>query len=74
MIEDMRASVEAVPGPRRVSFLRLSGGPPTAKPISIKVRGDAYAEIRAAADALRTAHFVAHQVAASKKSPNAALP
>jgi multidrug efflux pump subunit AcrB len=53
MIEDMRASVEAVPGPRRVSFLRLSGGPPTAKPISIKVRGDEYADIRAAADALK---------------------
>jgi multidrug efflux pump subunit AcrB len=53
MIDGMRAAVEAVPGPRRVSFLRLTGGPPTAKPISIKVRGDVYAEIRAAADALK---------------------
>ena len=53
MTEDMRQAVESVPGPLRVSFLRLAGGPPTAKPISIKVRGDEYAEIRAAADRLQ---------------------
>jgi len=50
MMEGMREEVLATPGPVQVSFLRLSGGPPTAKPISIKVRGDAYADIRAAAD------------------------
>lgn len=54
MIEAMRADVSAVPGPERISFLRLAGGPPTSKPISIKVRGDEFAEIRAAADELRT--------------------
>jgi multidrug efflux pump subunit AcrB len=53
MIESMRADVLAVPGPLQTSFLRLSGGPPTAKPISIKVRGDVYAEIRDAADRLK---------------------
>ena len=53
MIEDMRETVTGIPGPRRVSFLRLTGGPPTAKPISIKVRGDEYADIRAAADRLK---------------------
>ncbi|MCP5431372.1 MAG: efflux RND transporter permease subunit [Chromatiaceae bacterium] len=53
MMESIRSRVLAVPGPLRVSFLRLTGGPPTAKPISIKVRGDAYAEIRAAADQLK---------------------
>ncbi|MCB1772556.1 MAG: efflux RND transporter permease subunit [Gammaproteobacteria bacterium] len=53
MIEAMREAVMAVPGPVQTSFLRLSGGPPTAKPISIKVRGDSYAEIRAAADRLK---------------------
>jgi multidrug efflux pump subunit AcrB len=53
MIEDMRADVLAIPGPVQTSFLRLSGGPPTQKPVSIKVRGDAYAEIRTAADALK---------------------
>ncbi|MGB5775166.1 MAG: efflux RND transporter permease subunit [Sedimenticolaceae bacterium] len=54
MIESMRSAVLAMPGPIRLSFLRLAGGPPTAKPISIKVRGDDFAEIRAAADRLKT--------------------
>jgi multidrug efflux pump subunit AcrB len=53
MIEGMRSAVLAVPGPTQLSFLRLSGGPPTAKPISIKVRGDDYAEIRRAADRIK---------------------
>lgn len=54
MIEDMRAAVQAIPGPLRVSFLRLTGGPPTTKPISVKVRGDDYDEIRRAADRLKS--------------------
>jgi multidrug efflux pump subunit AcrB len=37
----------------QVSFLRLAGGPPTSKPVSVKVRGDDYARLRAAADALK---------------------
>ena len=53
MIAAMRDEVTAVPGPLQTSFLRLAGGPPTAKPVSVKVRGDAYADIRAAADTLR---------------------
>jgi multidrug efflux pump subunit AcrB len=53
MIEDMRDAVINTAGPMQISFLRMSGGPPTAKPISVKVRGDAYQEIRAAADTLR---------------------
>jgi multidrug efflux pump subunit AcrB len=54
MIEDMRDAVQAIPGPLRVSFLRLTGGPPTTKPISVKVRGDDYDEIRRAADRLKS--------------------
>jgi multidrug efflux pump subunit AcrB len=54
MIEAMRADVMATPGPLQISFLRLKGGPPTSKPISIKVRGDEYANIRAAADVVRS--------------------
>ena len=50
IIEAMREDVVATPGPVQVSFLRLAGGPPTEKPISVKVRGDDYDEIRAAAD------------------------
>jgi len=53
MIEDMRASVQAIPGPLQTSFMRLTGGPPTQKPISIKVRGDDYDEISAAASELK---------------------
>ena len=53
IIEAMRSVVTSIPGPLQTSFLRLAGGPPTAKPISVKVRGDEYAEIRAAANTLR---------------------
>lgn len=53
IIEDLRPAVMSLAGPERVSFLRLEGGPPTARPISVKVRGDDYAEIRAAADRLK---------------------
>ncbi len=53
IVEDMRARIEALPGPGRKSFTVLSGGPPTAKPINVKVRGEDYAELRRAVDALR---------------------
>ncbi|MCU0765833.1 MAG: efflux RND transporter permease subunit [Gammaproteobacteria bacterium] len=53
IIDAMRAGITATPGPVQISFLRLAGGPPTAKPISVKVRGDDYAELRAAADTLK---------------------
>ncbi len=54
IMESMRPDIMAFPGPVQISFLRMDGGPPTSKPISIKVRGDEYEEIRAAANALRT--------------------
>ncbi|HRQ63755.1 MAG TPA: efflux RND transporter permease subunit [Xanthomonadaceae bacterium] len=53
IIEGMRAPVTAVPISGEISFLRLSGGPPTAKPINVKVRSDDFAELREAADAVR---------------------
>ncbi|MFN2308878.1 MAG: efflux RND transporter permease subunit [Gammaproteobacteria bacterium] len=53
IIAAMRAEVEATPGPARISFLQLSGGPPLSKPVSIKVRSDDYVELRAAADAVK---------------------
>ncbi len=49
VIEAARADVMRTPGPIKLSFTRLSGGPPTSKPISIKVRGDELSQIRAAA-------------------------
>lgn len=53
VMESMRADVTSVPGPVNVSFLRMAGGPPTSRPISVKVRGDRMEEIAAAAAALK---------------------
>ncbi|WP_058616516.1 efflux RND transporter permease subunit [Tepidimonas taiwanensis] len=53
VVEAMRREVESLPGPGRKSFTLLSGGPPAGKPINVKVRGDDFAQIQAAADALK---------------------
>ena len=52
MTDAVRDELGDIAGPLRISFLRLSGGPPASKPISIKVRGDDYSQIRAATDQL----------------------
>jgi multidrug efflux pump subunit AcrB len=54
IIGEMRNDVAATPGPGEISFLELSGGPPTGKPISVKVRSDDPTELRAAADTMKT--------------------
>lgn len=54
MIEALRKPVLAVTGTQNTSFLRLDGGPPTTAPITIKVRGDSFEEIRSATQTLRT--------------------
>lgn len=53
IIEEMRESVTQTPGRATISFLKISGGPPTAKPISVKVRSDDRDELRAATDAVK---------------------
>ena len=53
IIADARADVLDTPGPIQIAFLTLKGGPPAGKAIDVKVRGDAYEEIRGAADAVR---------------------
>jgi multidrug efflux pump subunit AcrB len=53
IIEAMRADAASTPGVRNTSFTRLSGGPPTSKPIKVKVRGDDFAEIAEVADRLK---------------------
>ncbi|MBU2710944.1 efflux RND transporter permease subunit [Zooshikella harenae] len=53
IIEDMRSDVLQVIGPTNISFLKLAGGPPTSKPVSVKVRGKEYSELRQATDALK---------------------
>lgn len=52
IIAALRPQIEALGGEARLSFLEMKGGPPTAKPISIKVKSDDYPQLRAAADAL----------------------
>ncbi|MBF0311696.1 MAG: efflux RND transporter permease subunit, partial [Magnetococcales bacterium] len=52
IITAMREAVSGMPGPERLQFLKLSGGPPVTKPISIKVRGDDFDTLLPAAKAL----------------------
>lgn len=52
IIAALRPQIEALSGEGRFSFLELKGGPPTARPISVKVKSDDYPQLRAAADAL----------------------
>lgn len=52
LIEDNRQAITNVVGTTNISFLKLAGGPPTSKPISVKVRGDNYQELRKATDLL----------------------
>ncbi|HET9700110.1 MAG TPA: efflux RND transporter permease subunit [Burkholderiales bacterium] len=55
IVEGMREAVESTPGPGKITFTQLSGGPPVQKPIRVRVRADDYTELRAAADAIRAA-------------------
>ncbi len=52
VVEDMRPTIEALDSAGKISFFIVTGGPPSGKPISIKVRSDDYAELRAATDAV----------------------
>ena len=53
IIEGMRAAVESAPVPAALSFFKVSGGPPTGKAISVKVRADDPAELSGAAEAVK---------------------
>ncbi len=53
IVEALRKDVLAVPGPGKVTFTVLSGGPPPSKAIRVRVRNDDYAELRAAADGMK---------------------
>lgn len=53
VVAAMRERLDGYWGEGRISFLELSGGPPTAKPISVKVRGDDYQQLRSATDTLK---------------------
>lgn len=52
IVAAMRADIEALPTPGRLSFTMMTGGPPLEKPVKVRVRGKDPLELRAAADAL----------------------
>lgn len=53
IVDGMREAVNQIPGPSRVTFLELENGPPSAKPIMIKVRGNEFTELREVANKIR---------------------
>lgn len=53
IIETLEPIVSSVAGPIQTSFLMLNKGPPTASPISIKVRGNDYDQVRSVTNLLR---------------------
>ena len=53
IVEAMRKEITTTPGAKNISFLIMSGGPPAAKPVSVKVRGDSFNELHAAVDDLK---------------------
>jgi len=48
----VEAAMVTIHGPSNISLLRMKEGPPTTRAISVKIRGDEYDDIRAAADHL----------------------
>jgi len=46
IVESMREEIVSTPGAQNIYFLIMSGGPPAGKPISIKVRGNRFDELR----------------------------
>ncbi len=53
VIASMRKDVTSVQGAQEISILKLAGGPPAGKDISLKILGDDYSQIREATDALK---------------------
>jgi multidrug efflux pump subunit AcrB len=53
VLDVIRKTVSDHPGPLNISFYRIAGGPPVAKPVSIKVRGDDLQQIASAAERLK---------------------
>ncbi|KAA3629370.1 MAG: AcrB/AcrD/AcrF family protein [Proteobacteria bacterium] len=53
VIEATRPVLNEIPGPRHVSYLRIAGGPPVTRPISVKIRGTDFPQIRAAVEDMK---------------------
>jgi multidrug efflux pump subunit AcrB len=52
IIDSMRQPLTELPVDGLISFQELTGGPPTAKPVQVKVRSDDFTELRTATDAM----------------------
>lgn len=50
--DEVEANVLNIDGPVNISLLRMKEGPPTSRDINVKIRGDEFSEIKAAADRL----------------------
>jgi multidrug efflux pump subunit AcrB len=55
VVEAMRRDVEALPSIGKLSFTQISGGPPAARAIKLRLLGDNVTELRAATEALKQA-------------------
>ncbi len=53
-VVSMRDNILNTSGPSKIFFMQMAGGPPTSKPISVKVRGDKIDEIRRAASHIKS--------------------
>lgn len=53
VVDSMREAARTYPGDARLSFLENLGGPPTTKPISVKIRSDDFEVLRSATRAMR---------------------
>ncbi|MFK7958416.1 MAG: efflux RND transporter permease subunit [Lysobacterales bacterium] len=52
VIESLRPELEKLAGDASISYLEISGGPPSGLPINVKVRSDDFNELRNATDAV----------------------
>ena len=53
LLEMMRERIKYISGPSSIEFEKISGGPPVGKPISVKVQGKYFTEIKKASLALQ---------------------
>jgi len=53
MVDDLRPQFDDIVGPENVRFWAVKDGPPSGKPISLKVRGEEFDEIRVAVTELK---------------------
>ena len=53
IVQSLRPLIEPLPGRGRKSFTMISGGPPAGMPINVKVRGDRFEDLEAAAAAIK---------------------